>query len=499
MSLSDGATEFTAEDPNYLDYQTFLIKLLCSLSPSVPLEDNLRAVMAALLARLRQYSGAKVAVHVFMNPEFLEVDAMAIGGSSATAEALQLELDRRHDPEAKGLVPEGGLPKYQRLKSPAGMSPADFVVPPSAESIGLLQGQFLWLFDALKHHLSDEFPGVKPSPDDTIIVIPLTASAYPRLGCFILWSPADRLKHWFSNPKAREGLGLFRNTAQQVVVRLFTNFYQIGPRTYLPSYCRTECKPVALLAAEIRGFDRTAEVLRRRRDFSAEQATECLRDLIRGFTETVAGVVEHRRGRVDQIWGNGVLAVFGEYSTSPNSEKVLATAGCMQAVFAAKEIVDRFSTVAASWLKKEFEFENFIQRHSERIDVAPVIAVSYGDVLFDYVGGLQHRTYMAVGDRVNFVKHLAGAASRSELDRGDPIAILREVRDLLREREFGQREEFREAPILLSQAAHTLARDVLVDPTGRPVGEVHRPHSITVPGKPGQYQIYAVWPDNIAG
>jgi class 3 adenylate cyclase len=497
MNLPGGA-EFQAEDLDYLDYQTFLIKLLCSLSPSVPLEDNLRAVMAPFLVRLRQYSGAKVAAHVFMNPEFLEVHAMAVGEGSRTTEALQLELDRRHDPQAKGLVPEEGLPKYLRLQSPPSMSPADFAVLSSAEAIGL-QGQFLWLFNDLRQHLPDEFRDLQISPDDTITVVPLTASGYPRLGCFVLWSPADQLSRWFSSPKVQEDLGLFRNTAQQLVVRLFTNFYQMEPHTYLPSYCRSACKPVALLAAEIRSFDRTAEVLRRRRDFSSEQAADCLRALIRGFTETTARVVEQKSGRVDQIWGNGALAVFGEYLTSPDSQELQASAGCIQAVLAAKEIVNQFFTVAQNWLKKEFRVDKFIQLHGERIDVAPVIAIAYGDVLFDYVGSLKHRSYMAVGDRVNFVKHLAGTASRSELDRGDPIAILREVRDLLREREFGRREEFREAPILLSQAAHTWARDVLVDPPGRPVGEVHRPHSIAVPGKPGQYEIYAVWPENIDG
>ena len=91
------------------DFAAFRAGLL-SLTPSVPLQLNLRAIMAPALAKLRLYSKATVAFHFFTNPSNKEIHVMAIGAGDATAAVLASERQRRS--EGTNFLPSEDLPSY---------------------------------------------------------------------------------------------------------------------------------------------------------------------------------------------------------------------------------------------------------------------------------------------------------------------------------------------------------------------------------------------------
>src|SRR5687767_1527860 len=101
-----------------MDYELliFQLKVLSSITPNVPLADNLRGLMGPALAKVRDASKARVAIHAFVNPEIHELHTLVIGRSLATTESLRLETMRRHTPsDAAYLMPQPTLPAYQRL------------------------------------------------------------------------------------------------------------------------------------------------------------------------------------------------------------------------------------------------------------------------------------------------------------------------------------------------------------------------------------------------
>jgi class 3 adenylate cyclase len=269
------------------------------------------------------------------------------------------------------------------------------------------------------------------------------------------------------------------------------------PHTYLPSYYQVGQKPVVLFCAEIREFDQLSEILRLRPDMERKEAAECLQRLVSRFLEIAAQIVEKEpyHGRVDQIWGNGLLVVFGEYLM--DSLEAKPRVACMRATIAAAEFVDEFRKFAQEWLLRDFKIEKFQGSSNERITLLPAVAVDYGDVVFDYVGSSQHRVYMAIGDRVNFVKQLASIAGRTELDDINTEFLLRQLITLTRGSLPTLDEQFHVAPILLSQTAYTWSRHILKDKQGAPVGTVHQARIMHIAGKPTQYPVYELWPENV--
>jgi class 3 adenylate cyclase len=353
----------------------------------------------------------------------------------------------------------------------------------------------IWLFEELRKVYREEFSEYSIEEGDPLILVPLGTGPYRRLGCIVLWAPSDILEECIAQPTKLEGIIGFRKGIEQLLIRLFTNFYHMASHTYLPSYYQIEQKPVALLCTEIREFDRISETLRLRRDFTREEAAECLRRLVNLFTQTTAQVIEKHRGRVDQIWGNGLLAIFGEYLDTPEPSSRVA---CMRATIAAAELVEKFREVAESWLKTVFKMEKFQQTNNELITLVPAVAVDYGEVVFDYVGSAKHRVYMAIGDHINFVKQLTSMAGRTERDHSAPEFLLHQILALTR-REAKNPDElfYLVAPILLSQAAYAGARHILSERDGTFNGSLRRGRSISLPGRFTPYLVHELWPENV--
>jgi class 3 adenylate cyclase len=380
----------------------------------------------------------------------------------------------------------------------------DILDPKRGISFGEAPGGLVHILEELWNQVSDKSTApLSIKEGDKIILIPLYTSDYHRLGFFILWAPADRLEIAFNDSRKRDWASVFRTRMEQLMIRLFTNFYHMTPETYLPSYFRQESKHVALICTEIRGFDHVAQILRQRHDWDRGMATKCLQKLVNRFSEVAAGIVEKYEGRIDQIWGNGLLAIFGQYSIIPenglnNSSKHAQMAfSCMYAAMAAADIIEQCTKAFDVWLSDDFLSQDYLESFSEHISLHPIIAIDYGDVMFDYIGSRRNRFYMAVGDHVNFVRQLADVAGRTDFDASNQESLLRQIRKILNAPAARQLDQHQAPPILLSQPAFVGAKDNLKFIPGEPANWEHHHRTIRLPGKSSLYSVYEIWPDNV--
>lgn len=482
----------------YWEYQTFQLKLLLSLNQGASLDENLRAIIGPTLWMVRNYCKAGLAVHVFVNPEISELHALAVGHSPNTRESLLKECERRHNPEAKS-SPGLPLPAYKSIELPSvdeGRIIADIFSPLKEIRTEFASSTMVWMFGEIKKCFPDEFEEHALNEGDTLLLIPLGTSEYPRLGCILVWESLENLKKFIDNTRKNAPIITFRKGMEQFIVRLFRNFYHIEPHTYLPSYYQVGIKPVALLCAEISEFDRVSEILRKSHHLGDEAARECLRKLVNSFAEKVAEIVEQKcyRGRIDQIAGNRLLVVFGEYLDTPDPSP---KAVCTRAVLAAASLANKLRELIKSWLKDDFDFEQFCKDNNEQIILGPAIAVDYGKVVFDYIGSPQKRMYMAIGDHVNFVKHMASLVGRVGRDGLTVECIMRPSSTTMKTTPFGFHQINQAAPILLSQSAYTSSMHILKDKPGDVRDSVHQAQTIRLPGRPTPYSAFEIWPENV--
>jgi class 3 adenylate cyclase len=286
-------------------------------------------------------------------------------------------------------------------------------------------------------------------------------------------------------------INAFRKGFETTIVSAFTNFYNMEPATYLPSYYDIGEKNVALLCVEIREFDQVAELLKRRSDFTSKESGLCLRSLVNNFAEVCAAAVESLGGRVDQYWGSGLLALFGEYMISGNKSGRIP---CMEALSAANEIIENFRLMAQTWLNIEFRIEKFKELHCEHISLEASIGIDYGEVFFDYVGSAKNCVYMALGDHVDLVKKLANLSIRSEVEKCSDPAIRAKYSNQTYHSALDP--AIKAGPILLSQTAYIRSKHI-IKPHEKQSQNVHQPLVIMLPGKVSPYAIYSVAPENI--
>jgi hypothetical protein len=476
-------------DQDFLVYQ---LRVLSSLTPNVPLSDNLRAVMATFLAKLRDACRAEVAIHVFVNVELHELHAIVVGCAASTAEALRKEMFRRHGgSRCRGFTPEPTLPNYRKFDGGSTQETSRLFKKAMGEEYAqtLSDRLFSWINEVVKG-FPDEWSARTPARGDTVIVIPLGTSPYSRFGYILLWSPGTALAETAKDQNKREQRVVFRNGIEQLLVQVFANFYRMEPQTYLPSFCQPAAKKVTLLCAELWNFERIADIIRRRDDpsFDHERKILCLRSLVNRFTSVAAGIVERHHGRVDQIWGSGLLAVFGEYVDTPDASP---RPGGKRAAIAASQIVSEFRGELNLWLAQEFEIRSYRENYSEAIKIAPVASIDYGEVLFEYVGSKNQRVFMAFGERVSFVRKLAtiaGTARFSQTNGGSP----------LEQTSIFPQPGFTEGPpILLSQPAHEFAIDVLKDRPGHSAYEFRVGHSLGWLGSDRDFVVFPIYPENV--
>jgi class 3 adenylate cyclase len=213
------------------------------------------------------------------------------------------------------------------------------------------------------------------------------------------------------------------------------------------------------------------------------------------FSEKAAAVIEKEpyRGRVDQIWGNGLLAVFGEYM---DIQKLSPELACLRAVAAAADLIEESEKVFKEWMQNDFDYEHFLSHNNEHISLRPVVAVDYGNVVFDYIGSAENRVYMSVGDHVNFVKQLASTPIPGELS-DNTYHLMRHLLSIFARATPDIIEQLDEPPIILSQAAYTGSKDILKPLPHMPPISLQHARKIHLPGKTTTYPVYEIWPQNV--
>ncbi len=477
------------------DFYLLLLNILLSLRQTAPLDENLRALIAPILKNLQRQYNATVTVHAFINPILKELHAMMLAPGVAE-QALKAELQYRHRYGAEQNQTEPthrkGLPTYHRIDTTEGPELAGILDPNDQIRLGSVTAPMVRLLQMLTDLLEEDISErLEIKEGDKIILIPLRTGDYFRLGHFILWAPGETLAASYEDISKRDSLITFRTILEQLMIRLFANFYQMAADTYLPSYFRVERKHVALLCTEIRGFERISQILRQRHDLSREQAAQCLRKLVNRFSEAAASMVEKNDGRVDQIWGNGLLAIFGQYSITNTND---ASSSCIDAAKAAADIVESCDYALKTWLEEDFQSKYYLDVHSEQISLYTVVAIDFGDIMFDYIGSAKNRFYMAVGDHVNFVRQLVSAAGRTEFSIDDYENLLRQIRVIFRD---PARPPRRVPPILLSQPAFRGAITTLRPGPEGPANWEYYQRAIRLPGSPIPYSIAEIGPENV--
>jgi class 3 adenylate cyclase len=158
-----------------------------------------------------------------------------------------------------------------------------------------------------------------------------------------------------------------------------------------------------------------------------------------------------------------VLAVFGEYLDTKDDTP---RPGCKYALETAGQVIEQFGAAADEWLEHVFQLSEYVKLSAEEVSVSARVAIHYGEVTFDYIGGKGDVAFVALGREVSLVRQLAL------------------VED--------------DKPIILSRSAEIWSQDVLHDLPGDPVGQVRRGRLVDFPGHPEErYAIYAVRPANI--
>jgi class 3 adenylate cyclase len=431
------------------DFHAFRASFLSSLTPNIPLQDNLRAVMLPALAKLQRYTGAAVTVHVFVNPYYQEIHALLCGVSDTTRAVVRMERQRRA--QAKDLTPSSSLPTYgeKRMKVTEASS---LFKDLEDEYRSTLKNELLQLMQALAREHPHEFPVQTPRAGDTVIILPLRSPEYPKLGFCLLWSPGNELREAADNHGDREARCIFQARLRQLLVKIFTNYYGMTAGTYLPSYCRPGRKKVTLMCIEIQDFDRIWSRIELHGGLSADEKQRCRLALLTQFGRIASSAVESHQGRIDQNWGSGCLGIFSEYPTTPEGSP---RTGMKNALAAAVDLVKGFEAYARVWMADDFKAAAF-HEYATTIALEPTVGVGidWGPVLFDYFGSRERRTFMAVGERLKFVKDLTSVAGRIRVSGVQPLEVPSNVTWL---------DEYHGPPILLSHSAHLHASDVIRD------------------------------------
>ena len=471
---------------------TFFQKLQFTLGPETPLEENLRALMASTLSKLKRFSGAAVAIHAFAHPLLREIDAIVVGNNDATLQALDKELAYRHRPEELNRDHRQELPNYQRLRLKKKLETE--IRESFFDSAELLPRtrkyrSLHWLLRELRKSAPQEFSSLPISDNEAAMVLPLGTGDHRLLGSFILWTPGTA--DFACEPK---DLLVFRKSFEQFMISFTRNLYRIEPHTYIPGYDTSTERQVTLFCAEIRNFDRICEILRGRRDIKPKQATACLGELVKSFTRVAAEIIEGKDGRIDQNWGSGLLAIFGAQRDARTPSQA---PNCMKAVEAAADFVDTFDSCLRDWFTNHFMIDSFKQMYPEDVKIGPAVAIDHGRALFDYVGSSRHQLYLAIGDRVDLVKSLVSIAGQQTIDTSCGEALYSWLLTALKQRGAERSQGQLEAPIILSQTAYCWAKDVLKELDGEPSGILDQPLLISLPRKSMRYPVHPIWPDHV--
>jgi class 3 adenylate cyclase len=394
-----------------LDTLQFVNNLLMTLQPDEPLGIQLRRIFAESVAKLMFYADCDSGIHLFANKlgdKDLEVHALYM---DSLAKEYAAEALRHRQPPWTTCVLPNILPCYVRthVEGREGHSLiADLksCLDPCNLYFVRTQGSRIWcdLFrDISTGGTASAGRPMIECPAGEVLVIRLRRSNETNadqrliaglLGTVVLWNrdgqPLASTRTERIIPAAK--------TISDFAFRYFKTHHSIEEATYLPSYRTPGPRTVAIVFADIRNFTACSEILR---NFNlAHLWTTYIRD----YTAAMCEVVNQMGGRVQSITGDGIMAIFGEYSTDREGTAKSATR-------AATEMLRRFEAVKIDFFNKA-EITKFTNEKYEPLEFGIGIGVNFGDVLFDYFGADGSRVYGATGDNVNFAQRLESAAGR---------------------------------------------------------------------------------------
>lgn len=453
-----------------LDSLQFVNNISLSLKVDTPLSLVLRRLFTAILGKMMRYASCSHGLHLLSNTVSCQGEQVGVFEihhlyvDEGTQTYLDSALEQRQPWRSGSHLDESGLPQYVGLQAEGSSGQGlqtilfELLMKDCLPCFPAINKRTQWqqLLDVLNNKRSSEGAGHMHEAQPPIIcnashllVIPLSNSSRKlpngNLGTLLLW-----------NNHTKDDRPLWNNLEERLVLvsKIFTGFlwqllrvrYGIGDETYLPSYRISGERSVIILFAGIRNFASATEIAR---NFNLIPE---LTDFMRNYHQSMCEIVLGHRGRVHNLIGDGIMAVFGEHE--PEEEAAEAS------VEAALQMCYRFDVLKEKFFSHD-RVRTFVLREYEPMDFQLSIGINLGRVIFDYFGAAGGRVYAPLGDHVNF-------AQRLELEASQYDARLGGVR----------------APILLS----------------RPVwlksgwGSKAKRLWLQLPGKSYEYEAYQCWP-----
>ncbi len=453
------------------DKEQSIIDLFLSLKTDEPLPVSLRKVFCSVTSKLMFYTGCDHGMHMLGNAILteghlhkLELDHLYI--DPATADRLdEVKISGQEDLE------DDELPRYVRISRDRAEGRGlqqyvhDGLVDLSVHKPGIGAWQawrdIIRSFNARRKD-AGELPPVDWKEPVQALVFPLDEireDKFPlgRLGTILLWDNRPRDLDRFLESHYETLVGSVM-TFEKFAHQLFETHYDIGKETYLPSYKTPGPRSVAILFADIRDFTPMTEIAR---NFDL---IDDLTKFMSLYCQEMCELIQQAGGRVHNLAGDGIMALFGEYTAEKDA--------VVAAVESAKKMCVSFEKIKEVFFRYP-KISGFVMNEYEPMDFRLGIGINFGEVIFDYFGAEGSRVYSPLGDHVNFAQRLESEASRFD--------------ERLVTGSSGHPGRMR-APILLSRPAWIRGE---IGPRAAP------PHlNLQVKGKPYAYPAYEVWPDS---
>jgi len=401
-----------------------------------PLGFLLRRIYSGVVGKMMSYAECTHGIHFFANTmsddnghiQGLEFDHLYLDVS--TSEYLGKALYERQPTTSSGCVTDHGLPCYVRRSvtnhfEARGIHTDLFNRLTSCPvCFSTLQKRSEWqpLFDFLNDNSQGDHPDGQSVVDcqgDNVLVIPLATPSTKlpagSLGTILLWGDR-RIGTKTSLLSRGERLIAPTKVISVFLQRLFESHHRMTCDTYLPSFRRAEEKSIAIMFADIRDFTPTTEICRN------HGLGDTWKQFMLDYCSEMCEIIRREGGRVHALAGDGIEALFGEYTS--DSRKVVR-----DAVIAARKMCQAFQGLRGAFFAKP-EVAKFRNEESLAMDIRLGIGIDFGLVVFDYFGAPGSRVYSPLGDHVNTAQRLESEASHYD--------------DLLHRRR---------APILLSRPA----------------------------------------------
>lgn len=454
------------------DFSLFQRRVLLSQQKQVPLQDKLRELMASVLGKAIEYSGYSAVLHIFVNRDLGEAHVMSLHRGAPTWHAVE-DLALRREGVVSNVEPTE-LPEYQHVEISATSNFAEFNKFSEPYLIDV-SDELLELISKLDRQNPEAYRGLNLAKGQKFVVVPLAGQGFDRLGALLFFGDPESDAESALKDRKGEAFLEFARGVSRLIVSIFGGIYDMNPITYLPSYHCPQRKKVALLFAEVRHLDLIARAVDARADMDVDSRRECLRDLVKIFSETIVGAVKRHRGGIDQTCGGEALAIFGEYLDEEAWDNA-AVVACVRAIKAAVEAVILFGKAKEQWLREKFVISNYRRNGAGHITTDLAVAVCFGEVEFDYLGADNYHRYMTFGDNVSLVKALAGRAGRTEIDENA-------------ERLGGSILVTKSTFLLAGKPSHIVS-------DGEAFEIVKRESSVKLPGRSEAQRVYSLWPKN---